>query len=89
MHTLAQLRSGKLAGIQRLSLSEDLDVFPLEILSLADSLEILDLSNNQLRSLPQDITQLKKLKIIFASNNQFETLPSVLGQCTALEMIGF
>lgn len=89
MHTLAQLRSGKLAGITRLCLSENLSHFPLEILSLADSLEILDLSNNQLSDLPQAITQLKKLKIIFASNNRFNTLPSVLGQCPMLEMIGF
>lgn len=89
MHTLAQLRRGELAGIQRLSLSENLDTFPLEILSLASSLEILDLSNNQLHTLPQEIAQLTKLKIIFASNNRFETLPSVLGQCPALEMVGF
>lgn len=89
MHTLSQLKSGELAGIKRLSLSEDLTSFPLEILSLADSLEILDLSNNQLTSLPNAIVKLKKLKIIFASNNCFITLPAVLGQCENLEMIGF
>lgn len=89
MHTLAQLKSGQLAGIKRLSLAEDLRSFPLEILSLADSLEILDLSNNQLTSIPYEITQLKKLKILFASNNLFETLPASLGQCENLEMIGF
>ncbi len=44
LHTLSQLKSGELAGIQRLKLSENLTSFPLEILSLADSLEILDLS---------------------------------------------
>lgn len=89
MHTLVQLQSGQLAGISRLSLSENLSSFPLEILSLADSLEILDLSNNQLTSIPDEIKQLKKLKILFASNNQFETLPASLGQCENLEMIGF
>lgn len=89
MHTLAQLKSGELAGISRLSLSENLCEFPLEILSLADSLEILDLSNNQLTSIPDEIKQLKKLKILFASNNQFEILPTSLGQCENLEMIGF
>lgn len=78
-----------MAGISRLSLAEDLSTFPLEILSLADSLEILDLSNNQLTSIPEEIKQLKKLKILFASNNQFETLPASLGQCENLEMIGF
>ncbi|WP_373081599.1 leucine-rich repeat-containing protein kinase family protein [Zhongshania sp.] len=89
MHTLAQLQSGKLAGIQRLNLSADLTSLPVEIFNLADSLEILDLSNNRLRSLPKELSQFKKLKIIFASNNQFVELPEVLGQCESLEMVGF
>jgi tRNA A-37 threonylcarbamoyl transferase component Bud32 len=89
LHTLVQLKSGQLTGISRLTLSENLTVFPDEILSLADTLEILDLSNNQLKALPEEIKQLKKLKIIFASNNLFETLPESLGQCEDLEMVGF
>lgn len=89
MHTLSQLRTGELTGIKRLTLSENLTSFPLEILSLADSLEILDLSHNLLTSLPKEFAQLKKLKIIFASNNCFVTLPEVLGQCDELEMVGF
>ncbi|MDX2322178.1 MAG: leucine-rich repeat-containing protein kinase family protein [Moritella sp.] len=89
MHTLSQLKSGELTGIKRLTLSENLTAFPLEILSLADTLEILDLSNNQLTTLPKEIAQLTKLKILFASNNQFVTLPEVLGQCPNLEMLGF
>jgi hypothetical protein len=83
------LKSGQLAGIQRLSLSEGLTSFPTEILSLADSLEILDLSNNQLSAFPDELKQLKKLRIVFASNNNFEELPDVLGQCENLEMVGF
>lgn len=89
MNTLSQLVSGELAGTKHLRLSEKLTSFPLEILSLADSLEILDLSNNKLASLPAELIQLQKLKIIFASNNSFETLPEVLGQCVNLEMVGF
>lgn len=89
MHTLAQLKAGQLGQITRLQLSENLTEFPVEILALADSLEILDLSNNQLSHLPDSITQLHKLKIIFASNNQFTELPAILGQCPNLEMIGF
>jgi hypothetical protein len=89
LHTLSQLKSGQLAGTQRLTLSEGLTSFPLEILSLADSLEILDLSNNQLSTLPKELKQLQKLRIIFASNNNFEALPEVLGQCENLEMVGF
>ncbi len=89
MHTLLKLKSGQLAGITHLTLSENLTSFPTEILSLADTLEILDLSNNQLSTLPNELKQLKRLKIIFASNNQFEILPESLGQCECLEMVGF
>lgn len=62
MQTLAQLRSGELQGITRLTLAESLTVFPEEIFNLADTLEILDLSNNCLSSLPEDISRLTKLK---------------------------
>lgn len=89
MHTLEQLRSGALQGIKRLQLSEELTYFPEEIYDLADSLEVLDLSNNRLRDLPADLTRLTRLKIFFASNNEFEHVPDVLGQMPQLEMIGF
>ncbi|WP_218871243.1 leucine-rich repeat domain-containing protein [Chitinibacter bivalviorum] len=89
MHTLEQLRSGQLAGITRLDLSADLKEFPREIFALADSLEILNLTGNQLDSLPDDLPRLSKLKIIFCSENQFTALPTVLGQCEQLEMVGF
>ena len=79
MHTLEQLKSGQLNGITRLQLSEDLTEFPLEILELADSLEILDLSGNQLSDLPEELSQLTNLRIIFASNNLFTHLPDVRG----------
>ncbi len=89
LHTLSQLRSGELASISQLKLSENLSTFPLEILTLADSLEILDLSNNALSSLPDELAQMTKLKIFFASQNKFEHLPEVLGQLPNLEMVGF
>ena len=89
LHTLAQLQSGELHGINQLKLSENLTEFPLEILTLADSLEILDLSNNALSSLPAELAQLKKLKVIFASQNKFRQLPEVLGKLPNLEMVGF
>lgn len=89
MHTLAELRSGKLAGIKRLDLSERLTEFPSEIFDLADSLEILNLSGNRLSNLPANLPHLHKLRIIFCSDNRFTHVPEVLGQCTNLEMIGF
>ena len=89
MHTLEQLRSGQLKGITHLTLSEQLTQFPDEILTLADSLEVLDLTNNQLTHLPDSFSQLTQLRIIFISNNNFTALPTVLGLCPNLEMIGF
>ena len=88
-HTLIQLQQGQLHGTRRLNLAEDLEQFPVEILSLADSLEILDLSNNRLSSLPDELQQLTQLKILFASNNNFTELPAVLGRLPKLEIIGF
>lgn len=89
MHTLAQLESGALQGATHLKLAEGLTVFPEAIFSLADTLEVLDLSGNQLTALPDDLHRFKKLKVIFASNNPFTELPASLGQCENLEMIGF
>lgn len=88
MHTLNELKSGKLKGIKRLKLSENLTSFPLEILELAESLEILDLSNNQLSSIPDEISKLTKLKIAFFSNNCFTAVPSAFKQCHNLYMLG-
>ncbi|MBC3538863.1 leucine-rich repeat-containing protein kinase family protein [Rufibacter sediminis] len=87
--TLAQLQAGKLIGATRLKLSCGLTEFPLDILDLADTLEILDLTGNRLTSLPPDFARLRKLKIAFFSDNAFTQFPAVLGQCPALEMIGF
>ena len=89
MHSVSQIKSGELSGIKRLTLSENLTHFPMEILSLADSLEVLDLSNNKLTTLPSELTQLHQLKILFASNNHFDHLPDVIGRCPNLEMVGF
>ncbi len=86
---LDMLRSGQLAGQKRLNLSCGLTEFPLEILDLADSLEILDLSNNHLSTLPKAFGQLHKLKAVFFTNNAFEEFPAVLSACPALSMISF
>lgn len=85
----AQICAAKLAGSQRLNLSLNLEKFPAEIYDLADTLEILDLSGNNLSSLPDDFYRLHKLRILFCSDNQFSELPPVLGQCPQLGMVGF
>lgn len=89
MQTLEELKSGKLIGSTRLKLSCGLTEFPQEIFALADTLEILDLSGNQLSQLPDNFPRLQKLKILFLSENQFTVYPEVLGKCNNLDMIGF
>ncbi len=87
--TLARLRAGKLAGSTRLDLSCGLTEFPGEILDLADSLEVLNLTGNRLSDLPDDLPRLKKLRILFCSDNDFRHLPPVVEECPGLSMIGF
>lgn len=90
MHTLEQLRSGALAGTRRLDLNgAGLTHLPPEVYGLADTLEVLNLSDNRLDHLPQDLSRLTRLQVIFCSDNPFTHLPEVLGDCPALEMVGF
>ena len=88
--TLADLRAGRLAGATHLDLRHcGLDEFPREVFALADSLTMLDLSGNRLRTLPDDLPRLRELRTLFCSDNLFETLPASLGACPALDLVGF
>jgi hypothetical protein len=89
MHTLSELKSGILKGAKHLKMSCGLTEFPQEIFDLADTLEILDLSGNQLNQLPADFAKLHQLKIAFFSDNHFTEFPEALYLCPKLEMIGF
>ncbi|SEO56066.1 Protein tyrosine kinase [Mucilaginibacter gossypiicola] len=89
MQTLKQLQNGELKGAVSLKLSESLSHFPVEIFELADTLEYLDLSFNNLSSLPADFGRLQELKIFFCSENQFKILPDVLADCPLLDIVGF
>ena len=89
MNTIQQLLSGELKGTKTLKLSCELKEFPNEIFDLAETLEILDLSGNQLSQLPHNFNDLKKLKIAFFSDNNFIKFPEVLAKCERLTMIGF
>lgn len=89
MHTLDQLRAGQLHGITRLDLCASLEQFPEEIFTLADSLEVLNLSGNRLTDLPHDLHRLHRLQVLFCSNNRFEHVPESVGRCLSLRMVGF
>jgi len=77
-------------GARRLDLNgAGLTHLPPEVYGLADTLEVLNLSDNALTALPHDLPRLHRLKVIFCSGNPFTHLPEVLGECPALEMVGF
>lgn len=86
---MKRLRAGALEGAGRLELRGGLRELPREILQLADSLDVLDVSGNELKQLPDWLPELRRLRVIFASQNPFECLPEVLGECAALRVAGF
>lgn len=88
-HSLDDLQNGRLAGAQRVKISEGLTEVPRDIFALADTLEILDLTGNSIDALPDDFARLSKLRVLFLSDNDFTVFPKVLAQCPELTMIGF
>ena len=88
MHTLKELKAGKLKDSKHIKIACGLENFPSELFSLEDSLEVLDLTNNSLSTLPDDFDRFKKLKRLFLSNNQFNHVPKVLAKLPNLSMIG-
>lgn len=63
--------------------------FPPELRSLRDTLEVLNLSGNGFSSLPEYMTEFKKLKILFFAQNKFEEIPVQLGELPSLYMLSF
>ncbi len=86
--TLHALRRGDLAGATELRLT-GLTEFPREIFGLADSLDVLDLSDCALSTLPDDFGRLHRLRALFCMGNRFERLPAAMSDCAALSQIGF
>ncbi|MGY5797493.1 protein kinase [Rheinheimera faecalis] len=85
LETLAQTA----APLSRINLSAGLSEFPADLYRFADSLEVLDLSGNQLSDLPADLHRFQKLKRLFLTNNNFRHIPAVLSLCPALVMVSF
>ena len=89
MQTIEKLDSGQLKGVKKIQMSCGLNKFPTALYTLADTLEMLDLSGNNLSTLPNDFYRLHKLRILFLSDNHFTVFPEVLGKCEQLDIIGF
>ena len=83
------MRRGDLDGTRELRLSGGLTELPAEIFGLADTLEVLDLGDGELTTLPDDMGRLRKLRVLFCSNNRFARLPPSLGDCSSLSQLGF
>lgn len=77
------------SGLKKIKIAEGLTEFPRALFKFTDTLEILDLSDNKISSLPDDFGKFIKLKIVFFANNTFTTFPKVLADCPELRMVGF
>jgi hypothetical protein len=87
--TLARLLSGRLQGATRLDLRGlGLTELPPEVLALADTLEVLDVSGNALVTLPEQLAECRRLHTVFASGNRLAALPAVLGRLPLLDTLG-
>lgn len=77
-------------NLQSVSLSNlQLNVFPIELYDVCESIEFIDLSGNKLTELPTDIYRFKKLKFLFLNDNQFTTFPESLYNLESIELLGF
>lgn len=74
--------------IRRVTLSCELSEVPPDILTCSPNVEFLDLSRNNLATLPDWIDQLSSLRILFLSYNRFTEIPEVVGRCRSLRMLG-
>lgn len=74
---------------KKIKISAGLQEFPNEVLLAADTLEILDISDNEIALLPTDFSRLQNLKVFFCSNNKFASYPEVLADLPNLTMVAF
>ncbi len=88
MNTLIELKLGNLKDSKYIKIVAGLETFPQELYSLVNTLEVLDLTDNNLTTLPDDFDRFKKLKRLFLSNNQFNQVPKILAKLPFLSMIG-
>ncbi|KAK1322984.1 hypothetical protein QJS10_CPA02g01551 [Acorus calamus] len=75
-----------LAAITKLDLSNNnLQMIPESLIARLLNVVVLDVHSNQLKSLPNSIGCLSKLRILNASGNLLDSLPKTIEDCKALE----
>ncbi|MEO1392285.1 MAG: leucine-rich repeat-containing protein kinase family protein [Cyanobacteria bacterium J06634_5] len=89
LETLTGLTASQLRGRSRITLCKGLSEFPKELFELAETLEILEASDNCFERLPDEFATLHRLKAVFFNNNAFRTFPTVLKACPNLSVISF
>lgn len=68
----------------------NLSEFPLQLLlPCKETIEMINLGGNSLSTLPEEISEFKKLRILFFAQNKFDHIPEVLGLLPALYMLSF
>lgn len=66
--------------------NQNLGILPDKVLEFSQ-LEILDISNNQINSLPNELANLKNIKEVFINKNNFGEFPLVITQLSGLKVL--
>ena len=62
--------------------------FPQAAYELAEEIEVLDMSHNQLTHLPDDLARFSRMRVGFFSGNPLGEVPRVLADCEQLALVG-
>lgn len=85
-----RLKAAEACGGKKLDLGGmGLRSLPSEVFDFAETLELLNLTQNELHDLPTTLGRLGRLRILFASQNRLDHVPEVVGECAELDMVGF
>ena len=70
MKTLKELKSGDLINSTHIKIAVGLEIFPDELYTLVDTLEVLDLTDNNLSFLPDDFCIYRSIRTAMSEFNR-------------------